>query len=281
MDHEDFRAASREQWEGAAAGWGARRATFQAAAEPVSAWMVDALDPQPGETVLELAAGPGDTGLLAAARIAPGGRLISTDGAEAMVEVARARAAELGVENAEFRQMEAEWIDLGAASVDGVLCRYGYMLLADPEAALRETRRVLRPGGRVALAAWDAPERNPWMSTIGAELVAQGLSEPPASGAPGPFSFSAPGRIEELLDAAGFAEWRVDAVDHGFAAASFDDWWEFQYDQSPTLRAQLADATPEQRDALYEGVAARVARFARDDGSLWLPARTLVALAEA
>ncbi len=80
-----------------------------------------------------------------------------------MVEAAKENAARLGVTNVEAKAMEAEWIDLSTATVDGVLCRWGYMLLADPEAALRETRRVLRPDGRVALAAWDAPERNPWM----------------------------------------------------------------------------------------------------------------------
>ena len=73
-----------------------------------------------------------------------------------MLEAARRRAAELGIDNAEFKPMEAEWIDMGTATVDAVLCRWGYMLLADPETALRETRRVLRPGGRVAFAVWAA-----------------------------------------------------------------------------------------------------------------------------
>ena len=74
-----------------------------------------------------------------------------------MVDVARARATELGVRNVEFRIIDAESIDVPAAAVDVVLCRWGYMLMADPAAALQETRRVLRPGGRVALAAWDPP----------------------------------------------------------------------------------------------------------------------------
>ena len=117
MDHAAFRTTSRERWETAAPGWEARRAELQAAAEPVSQWMVEAIAPQPGDGVLELAAGLGDTGFMAAELIEPGGRLICTDGAEPMVEAAKRRAAELGLDNVEFEAMEAEWID--AADGDG------------------------------------------------------------------------------------------------------------------------------------------------------------------
>ena len=280
MDPDAFRAASRERWETAAAGWGARRGVFQRAAAPVSRRMVDAIDPQPGHVVLELAAGPGDTGFLAAARIRPGGRLISTDGAEAMVAVARARAAELGIaDDVEVRTMEAEWIDLPAASVDGVLCRWGYMLLADPGAALRETRRVLRPGGRVALAAWAGPEHNPWAATAAAVLAERGHVAP--ADEPTMFSFAAPGHVEELLAAAGFAEVEVEAVDLEFAAPSFDDWWEAQHDLSPTLSRALAGASPADRDALHDEVQRRLAPHVSPDGAVSLPGRALVAVAEA
>src|SRR3954468_21959772 len=127
MDAEAYRAESRERWEAAAAGWAREREAFQGDAMPVSQWMLDAAPLQPGHTVLELAAGPGDTGLMAAELVAPGGKAIITDGAEAMVELARARAEEVGAKNVEVRPMEAEWIDLGAASVDAVLSRWGYM----------------------------------------------------------------------------------------------------------------------------------------------------------
>jgi SAM-dependent methyltransferase len=281
IDPSAFRTASRVRWETVAPGWEARRAELQAAAEPVSRWLVDAIDPQPGQTVLELAAGLGDTGFLAAERIRPGGRLICTDGAEPMLEAARRRAEALGLDNVEFEAMEAEWIDAKTASIDGVLCRWGYMLLADPEAALRETRRVLKPGGRVALAAWDAPERNPWVAHTGAELVARGLSQPPPEGEPTMFSFAGDGVIAELLLTAGFEDVVVGAVDLVFRPASFDDWWEYQYDTSPSLSESLARATPEQRDEVYEAVQARLADHRQDDGSLAIPGRTLVAAASA
>src|SRR4051812_45048458 len=126
-DPETFRAETRERWEAAAAGWERQREATQRAGGPVSAWLIEHARLQPGHTVLELAAGPGDTGLLAAEVVQPGGKLISTDGAEAMVEAAKRRAEELGITNAEFKAMEAEWIDLPTASVDAVLCRWGYM----------------------------------------------------------------------------------------------------------------------------------------------------------
>ncbi|MCW2990879.1 MAG: methyltransferase protein [Solirubrobacterales bacterium] len=281
IDPAAFRTASRERWETAAAGWEARRAELQAAAEPVSRWLVDAIDPQPGQTVLELAAGLGDTGFLAAERIRPGGKLICTDGAEPMLEAARRRAEALGLDNVEFEAMEAEWIDAQTATIDGVLCRWGYMLLADPEAALRETRRVLKPGGRVALAAWDGPEHNPWVAQTGAELAARGLVPPPSEGEPTMFSFAGEGVIEELLLTAGFEDVEVGAVDLVFRPASFDEWWEYLFDMSPSLPEALARAAPEQRDEVYEGVAARLAAYRQDDGSLALPGRTLVARASA
>jgi SAM-dependent methyltransferase len=281
VDPVEFRAASRTRWETVAPGWEARRAELQHSAEPVSQWLVEAIAPQPGQTVLELAAGVGDTGFLAAELLHPGGRLITTDGAEPMLEAARRRASELGLDDVEFRPMEAEWIDLETATVDAVLCRWGYMLLADPETALRETRRVLRPGGRVALAAWDAPEHNPWVTQTGAELIARGLSEPPPPDAPGMFSFAPEGRIEELLLSAGFDDVVLDKVDLVFRAASFDEWWEYQFDTSPSLTEALASASPEERDAVHEGVEARLAPYAGPDGALEIPGRTLVAAASA
>src|SRR5262245_11313046 len=156
--------------EAMAPGWERRRARIEEGAAPVREWLLRALAPAPGDTVLELAAGVGDTGLEAAAAVGPEGRLISTDLTPAMVEVARRRAAQVGAANVEHRVMDAERIDLPEGSVDGVLCRFGYMLMADPAAALAGTRRVLRPGGRLALAVWGPPERNLWLVAVRAGL---------------------------------------------------------------------------------------------------------------
>lgn len=281
FDASEFRRDSLQRWERAATGWGRHRAVLQRAAQPVSSWMVDAIGPQPGHRVLELAAGPGDTGLLAAELLTPGGTLISSDSSEAMVQQARARAAELGIENVEFATIDAEWIDLPTASLDGVLCRWGYMLLADPATALGETRRVLRPGGRVALAAWTDPEDNPWVSVARKELAEFSTSPPPDPDEPSMFGFHDPDRIERLLDEAGFTDVRVEQVDIVFQYEDLDAWWDTQLDLSATLRDIVTELTPAQRDDAREAIDARLSEYVADDDSAALPGRTHVAAASA
>src|SRR4051812_37585392 len=272
MDAEAYRAESRENWESAAAGWARDREAFQRDAMPVSQWMLDAARLQPGHTVLELAAGPADTGLLAAELVAPGGKAIITDNAEAMLEAAKARAEEVGATNVEIRPMEAEWIDLPTASVDAVLCRWGYMLLADPEAALRETRRVLRPGGRVALAAWAGPEHNPWIATMGRVMADQGLVEPEPPDQPGPLAFGRrPGQIEELLDAAGFDDVEVEPLDFAFHAPSLDDWWEHSIRTSGRFSRIVEGLEPAEHYRLRDAVDAAYAPYVLADGSVEIP----------
>src|SRR5204862_6360528 len=199
----------------------------------------------------------GDTGFIAAPLLKPGGTLISTDGAEAMVAAAERRAQELELDNVECRVMEAEWIDLPAASVDGVLCRWGYMLLADPSAALRETRRVLRPGGRVALAAWDAAEHNPWAAVGTQEMQRLLDAPPPEPDQPGMFAFAPAGRIEALLHEAGFTEVEVEALDLSFAYEDEDAWWEERVAMSVPFADALADLDPERRDRLRTAIDGR------------------------
>jgi SAM-dependent methyltransferase len=277
----DYRQVSRDRWDRSSSGWGARRAQVQQTAVQVSQRMLEAVAPQPGQTILELAAGPADTGLMAAELVRPGGSLICTDFSEGMLGQARARAEELGLDNVEFRELDAESLDLQTASVDAVLCRWGYMLMSDPGAALLETRRVLRPSGRVALAVWAGPAENTWASAPTEELVAHGLAEVPDREGPGMFHFAAPGRLEEALADAGFTEVVVEDLAFAWPYESFEHWFETTNDMSVVFAETVRAAPP---DVIADVRAALEARFAphlREDGSLAIPARTLVAAATA
>ena len=279
---DDFRAQSRKRWSAQAEGWESRRDQLRVSTMPVSAWMIDALDPQPGDTLLELAAGTGDTGLLAAELVEPGGTLISSDFSPEMLQTAQRRAEELGVRNVRFKQIDAETsIDVEAGSIDGVLCRWGYMLMADPEHALRETRRVLRSGRLVALAAWAGPEHNPWHALPARAMIAHGLAEPPDEGAPGPFAWAREGAIAEHLEAAGFTEHHVEPLDFAYHYRSAADWWATTSALSATFAQAIARAGDDDLAAVSDALDRHAERFAQPDGALRMPARTWAAWAAA
>ena len=279
---DDVKQQTRARWGSAAHAWEAHGEMLRRETMPVSMWMVEAIQPQPGDTLLELAAGPGDTGFLAAELIAPGGTLITSDLVPEMLMVAQRRAEALGLDNVRFKQIDAETsIDIEAASVDGVLCRWGYMLMTDSETALRETRRVLRPGRRLALAAWAGPEDNPWSAIPGRELVRRGLIEPLAPGEPGQFTWAQEGMIAEQLDAAGFVEHEVTDVRFTHTYASLDDYWRTQSELSGRMQAALAGADAALLEDIKSAVGEQLEDLTREDGSIELPARTWVAVAEA
>ncbi len=281
MDAEEYRRRSREQWDAAAAGWERRERWMAETSAPVSAWLLDALDLRPGQRVLELAAGAGDVSLMAAERVGPGGTVICSDRSGPMLTRARARAGELGLENLEFKLLDGERIDLPLAGVDAVTCRWGYMLMPDPAAAVRETRRVLRPGGRLSLAVWDRLDRNPWWAIPAAALVDVGLRDPPAPDEPGPFALSDPDRVRGLLEDAGFAEVELDAVDMLRPDPDFETWWAGHLAMSSLARVAVTGADVRTLEALTAQLRSALAPYTAADGSLVVPARTLVASAAA
>jgi SAM-dependent methyltransferase len=244
----------------------------------VSERMVELLDPKPGDTVLEIAAGTGDTGFLAAERIAPSGRLISSDLVPGMVAAAERRAAELGLANIEFQALDAQAVDLPDESADGVLCRWGYMLVPDPSVAFAETRRVLRPGGNLSLAVWGTADENPWAAAIGRALVASGQMERPDPDAPGPFRLADQGRVRDLVEAAGLELVVQEDVPLAWRYTSFEEYWDVTRDLSRTLAAAL--------EPMSATDAADVRKYVRDalepyraDGELRIPGLSRLTLA--
>jgi SAM-dependent methyltransferase len=283
FDANAYRKSSLENWEEAASGWFGRKELMRQFAAPVSHWMIDAISPQPGQRVLELAAGLGETAMLAAELVAPMGGVVVSDQAEAMLTGARARALELGLSNIEFQVLNAEWIDLPLASVDAALCRWGYMLMADPATALGETRRVLRPGGRVALAVWDAIEHNPWASLPARELIERGIAPQPDGDAqtPGPFVLGSAQRLTALLQQAGFGEIHVEAIELLRRHPDFEELWDTTLDLSRNFHDAVL-SRPENEIAEIKGsLAARFAPYTSAQGALEIPGRTLVACASA
>ena len=234
---------------------------------PVTESLLAALDPRPGHHVLELAAGTGD---LTDALAARGAHVLATDLSPAMVEAARRRGAD-----AEHRVMDMQALDLPDRAFDGVVCRFGYMLVPDRMRALRETRRVLKAEGRLAFATWAPAKRNPWATAYGPVLIDRGLMEPPRPDEPGQFSLGEPELIVSLVGAAGFTEVAVDEVQVEFR---FRDWGEYRRvltSLGALLKQTLAMLDEATRTEVDAAARDRVDRFRTPDGYV-LPGIALV-----
>ena len=265
MSHQDYRRTSYESWEAMAPGWERRRAELEEALTPVRTWLITQLAPQPGDTVLELGAGPGDTGFAAAALVGEGGRLISSDFSPEMVEVARRRGAELGLENVDHRVIDGERIDLDVASVDGVLCQNGYMLMADPRPPSRNAPRAAarRPPGDVGLGRSGA-------QSVGVDRRAHPRrarpSPQPGARCAGPFSMASEERTRALLEDAGFTEVRTDEVSVRFAFKDIDEYERWVTDLSGSFAMALRGLPDLEREALRAELRAAFEPYATQDG---------------
>ncbi len=275
MEVTDYNRASQAVWEAMAPGWDARHAYFEETARPLTELMLERLEPSPGQTVLELAAGSGLVGFAACRLVAPSGRVIMSDFAEAMVKAAQRHAVELGIENVECRVLDAERLDLPDASVDGVLCRWGIMLMGDPGAALRETRRVLRPGGRAVCAVFAGPEQNPWAALPAEVLRERGHMRPTDANAPGILALADRERLRQLFSQANFAGAKIDDVYFSFDFAGMDDYWGFLTEAAGAVAAVLKPLSEGEREQVRHELAERVAGYERS-GRLEMPATSLV-----
>lgn len=270
MDNEEVRRQSYEAWEQMAGGWERALERIEASARPVREWLLRELAPRRGDVLLDLAAGPGETGFAAAALVGEQGRVVSSDRSPAMVEVGRRRADELGLQNVEHLVLDAEDLDLPDASVDGAICRFGYMLMVDPGQALHETRRVLRPGGRLVFSVWREAERNPWVAVPGEMFVRRGFVPPPKPGAPGMFALASDERIGELLGGAGFDTWKIEDVPVRFVAADLDEYIEGARETGGVFARAWEAASENERGQMSAELAAAFAPH-RVDGGLELP----------
>jgi SAM-dependent methyltransferase len=262
---DEYRRRSSANWEAAAAGWEAERDRTRAMAAPLTAWLIERLDLRPGVTVLEIASGPGDVGVQAARALGRHGRVILSDRSQAMVEAAGRTAQAAGVD-VELLVLDAEAMALPDASVDRVVSRFAYMLIPDREAALRETRRVLRPGGRLAFGVWGSAGENEWATTLWDALEAHTPLPPARPGGPGMFALGDRDELRRLVGAAGFEVRAIEAVELRWSFADFDDYWRAQTQLNGGLTRLIPTLTEAEHAELRETVRAAVERFRSGDG---------------
>jgi SAM-dependent methyltransferase len=264
-------------WETVAPAWAEHAAYADARGAEVAERMLSLTAPAPGERVLELACGTGGLGLAAAARVGSG-EVVLSDVAAGMTALAAARAEAAGLRNVAARVLDVEAIDEPDEAYDVVLCREGLMFATDPAQAAREIRRVLRPGGRVAIAVWGPRERNPWLGLVFDAVSAQIGRPVPPPGVPGPFSLADAGRLAALLSGAGLDDVVVSELPVPARASSFEEWWDRTSALAGPLSAILASLPEPAVEALRARLRETTAAYRTSTG-MELPGVALIASA--
>ncbi|MDQ3941019.1 MAG: class I SAM-dependent methyltransferase [Actinomycetota bacterium] len=273
------REKSRAVWDEMAPGWERNRDYMWNTTRHVGEWLVEHALPQPGDTVLDLAGGPGDNGFVAAPRVGPSGKVIVTDFAPQMVDAARRSAESLGLDNVETRVLDAENMDLADDSIDGIICRWGFMLMLDPGAALAECRRVLKRGRRLSLSVWAGPEKNPWVTVIGMTLIQ--LGHQPGGDPFGPggmFSMADHETLRSMLKGAGFTDIETEEMPVDWRYGSFDEAWDFMTQVAGAIAAVVKELPSDEVAKLRSALEGNVKAF-RTESGITLPGVTINAWA--
>ena len=266
FDAAKYKNAQREQWNKDGAAWRRWNPILDRWYGEATRQMLDLARIRQGQRILDIAAGAGEPAVSAAERVGPGGYVLATDISEGIVELARQVGHERGLSQMETRVMDGEKLDLPGGSFDAVLCRFGLMYMPHPLAALREWRRALRAGGRVAVAVFSTPDRNVWGALPASIIRQRAQLSSPVPGQPGPFSLGGPGVLEGVFREAGFsdAEIRTVPVPHRMADAA--EYVQVAREAFGGFNAMMGRLTPQERESVWNEVEGSLHSFESPDG---------------
>ncbi|MEO6470334.1 MAG: class I SAM-dependent methyltransferase [Aeromicrobium sp.] len=261
---EEIEEAQRATWAKCSAGWEKWDQVISDQLAPVGAAIIDSLGIAEDHQHLDIAAGSGEPGLTIA-QLVPKGRVVLTDLAPEMLEVAARRAARQGITNIETKTCSADDLPFGDATFDSVSVRFGYMFFPDMAKATAEFVRVLKPGGRLSSSVWTRPEGNPWTSIPMQGIAAETPLTPPEPGAPSMYRCAAPGDISDMYEAAGLrdvADWEVEVV---LTTDSAEQFWEVVSEHVSSAVVALEQVDEPTRERIRATVIANVRAYERDD----------------
>lgn len=278
FDAAKYKNAQREQWNKDGAAWRRWTPTLERWYGVATRQMLDLAQIQPGQRILDIAAGAGEPAVSAAERVGPGGYVLATDISEGIVDLALQVARERGLKQIETRVMDGEKLDLPDACFDAVLCRLGLMYMPHPVTALREWRRALKPGGRIAVAVFSTPDRNAWGALPAAIIRQRAQLPPPIPGQPGPFSLGGAGLLEDIFRQAGFANPEVRAVPVPHRAASAAEYVRVAREAFGGFNVMMAHLHPHECDSVWNEVESTMRSF-ESSGGFEVPGECLVGTA--
>jgi ubiquinone/menaquinone biosynthesis C-methylase UbiE len=258
-----IRASQRVTWAGLAPGWEKWDAVIMDQLGPVGAAMIERLEIAEDQQHLDIAAGTGEPGL-SIARLAPKGRVVLTDLAAEMLDIAARRARAQGIANVETRVCSADDLPFDDAAFDSVSVRFGYMFFPDTAAATAEFARVLAPGGRLCSSVWIRPEENPWTTIAMQAIATEALVAPSDPHGPNMYRCAAPGYVSTLYERArlrDIVEWDVDVE---LVTRSPEQYWEMISEHVSLAVAALQQVDEPARERIRARAIAQVSAFEKD-----------------
>ena len=261
FDANQFKTGQRQGWDSVAQGWKAWWEPIERGAQKLSSRLVELAEIKPGQKVLDIATGIGEPAMTAAKVVGAGGRVFATDISEQMLTIAKERAASLGMQEIiEFKDGDAENLNLQSSSFDAVLCRWGLMLMPNLERVLIEVYRSLVHGGRFASAVWADAPKVPIISLAMRIVGEQVQMAAPPPGTPNPFSLADTNRLGNYFLEAGFRDIHVETVIVSFEFASGEDYSRYCQAVSASARMALSKETEEKKEDVWRKVAEEAAR---------------------
>ncbi|HTQ67070.1 MAG TPA: methyltransferase domain-containing protein [Solirubrobacteraceae bacterium] len=281
VDQEEFRAGQRRDWNQASEGWREWSDFIDRWTTPVSERLTAMARLEPGQRVLDVAAGYGEPSLTAARIVGPQGSVVATDISPGMLAYGRERAAGTGMQNVEFIEADAASLDFAAGSFDAALSRWGIIFEPDAEGAAGRIREFLRPGGRMAISSWGPPERVPFMAVPMVTLRKVLDVPPPPPGVPGPLSRPTRDAIAGLLEGGGFSGVEVEELEITFEYDSPEAFASSVRGIVAPIANLVKAQPPEVQDQVWQAIADAAAMHAGDDGTVRFTNLVLVAAGQA
>jgi ubiquinone/menaquinone biosynthesis C-methylase UbiE len=253
LEIEQIRDQQKETWNKFSPGWKKWDELTMDFLKPMGDEIIRLLNLKNDAIVLDVAAGTGEPGLTIASHL-NGGKVISTDLAEGMLEVAQENAKKRGIKNFETIVCDVSELPFADNTFDAISCRFGFMFFPDMLLAIKEMTRVLKPGGKIATAVWNIPEKNFWITATMGTISKNIEIPPPATGAPGMFRCSKAGFMSDLFSQAGLKNISENEVMGKLNCKTTDTYWSLMNDVAAPVVAALSKADDSMRQKIKEEV---------------------------